>query len=328
MSQEASAVSLPHVSVSMSGFKLEVAASQLSSGTVLGLFGHSGSGKTTYASRLYDALGPHNAAFLPQQDSLLEDITASQNILLASDSTLTSAELGDRVQRHANFLDLTDRLDHFARRLSGGERRRALLIRAFAARTRILILDEPFVGLGWRDEIRAREFVHRNRTSFDLIMIISHSADLLWSLSDIVWVMNEGSRIAEIKPQAGEPPQGMTLELADSLGVTNILDRAYMEDICEAGTITSEPSPLPGKFGFWIDDSTASNVPLGGKWQICGKLRNSTSIKRYNVRGRRMLEVRSDRFNAPSPVFLMDCTSPGSGGDIWFSVKSLISLYV
>lgn len=317
-----SKVCLPRITTRRRGFTLDIPSAEVQSGIILGIFGHSGSGKTSYARNLFETLGAENVVFLPQQDSLLEDVTAEQNTLLAADPDLTAHLLHDRVVQFADALDLSDRLKWFARRLSGGERRRTLLMRTFASKASILLLDEPFVGLGWRDELRAREFVRHQRSRFQLIIIISHSAELLWSLSDLIWVLNEGHKVAEIDPSKPDDGDAFTLAVADSLGVTNIITRSRLAELCMHPVTWAVPAPASELVAFWLADTLASDTPPLGMFRFAGCINGAVQdVHRYCVRGRRILEVRTALGRA-EPLFLQDETS-GANASFWLGIRAI-----
>jgi lipopolysaccharide export system ATP-binding protein len=138
----------------------------LRAGTVVGVLGPSGAGKTTLFRALVGELRPEQGrvlmqgrdvtllplwararlrlGYVPQTPSVLLDLTVEQNLrtfVRISGARLRDAE--DFLER----LGLTDRRKLKARELSGGERRRLELVRALVAAPAVLICDEPLTGL-------------------------------------------------------------------------------------------------------------------------------------------------------------------------------------
>ncbi|RZJ96915.1 MAG: ATP-binding cassette domain-containing protein [Brevundimonas sp.] len=168
--------------------------------TRLGLFGPSGAGKTTLVERMIglrtalqgDAmLGGHDAAGVTEierralfayaaQDVRLLDGTVRQNLLMAGpadDETLwralDDAALGDRVR--ADPLGLDARVGPNGEQLSGGERRRLGLARAFLRDAPWLVLDEPTEGLDAATEARVlRALAVRLTERAQGLILISH----------------------------------------------------------------------------------------------------------------------------------------------------------
>lgn len=84
----------------------------------------------------------------------------------------------DRVQRVARVLGLVGMQEHASRaigKLSGGQIQRVMIARALAAMPRLLLLDEPTVGIDVAGQQRFAELLHRVRADLGItVMIVSH----------------------------------------------------------------------------------------------------------------------------------------------------------
>lgn len=189
-------------------------------GELVGLFGRSGSGKSTVASlavRLFDPDSGRvelDGAALPDydlqslrsriglalQDSVLFGTTIRENLLLGNGSALDE-ELWDALRASAadGFVRSLDggldcELGSGGVGLSGGERRRLSLARTLLRRAPIVIVDEPFAGLDRVAVERVRNtLVELARHS--IVIVIAHDLDHL-EVFDRILFLSEG-RIAD-----------------------------------------------------------------------------------------------------------------------------------
>jgi ABC-2 type transport system ATP-binding protein len=139
------------------GVEFEVAA-----GEVTGLLGPSGCGKTTLmravvgvqanVSGTCEVLGlpagseqlRHSVGYLTQAPAVYRDLTVRENV--AYFATVLGVGRPD-VERVLDAVDLQSLADHRTSRLSGGQLGRVSLATALLGRPRLLVLDEPTVGL-------------------------------------------------------------------------------------------------------------------------------------------------------------------------------------
>lgn len=149
---------------------------RLQAGDALCLLGPSGAGKTTVLYSIAGFIPPvagslevvpsprFSAVF--QESRLIEDLTAIENIMLFARAGVDARALAEEVLPPSA-------LDVPVRSLSGGQRRRAELVRAFAAPADITLLDEPFSGLDAEAHRRALAFIERHRER-RLLIVSTH----------------------------------------------------------------------------------------------------------------------------------------------------------
>ncbi len=203
---------------------LKGATFSVNTGSMTGIIGHTGSGKSTVAQlmnglltksggeiKLFGEPMPTDAktlhslrfriglVFQYPEYQLFEETVFRDIAFGPKNMGLPEGEIRERVEKAADFVGL-DRslLDVSPFELSGGQKRRAAIAGVIAMTPEILILDEPAAGLDprGRDEILGRIADYRDETG-STVIIISHSLeDMARYCSDIV-VMSDGKAIIQ-----------------------------------------------------------------------------------------------------------------------------------
>lgn len=185
-------------------------------GEVTGLLGPSGCGKTTLmraivgvqivASGSVTVLGlpaghaklRDRVGYVTQAPSVYDDLTAAENLKFFARVLGVSTE---EVDRCVEAVDLTEQQDRVVRDLSGGERSRVSLAVALLGEPRLLVLDEPTVGL---DPVLRRDLwamFHRLADTGVAVFVSSHVMDEA-ERCDRLLLMREGVLLADDSPTA------------------------------------------------------------------------------------------------------------------------------
>jgi lipooligosaccharide transport system ATP-binding protein len=186
-------------------------------GTCVGLLGPNGAGKSTTMRLLtaqaiaddgeLEVLGYRLPAqsksaraemgVVPQLDNLDTTLTVHQNLLVFTHLyRVPRAARQAAIERALDIANLADRRDTKVDKLSGGMRRRLLIARALVHRPRLVLMDEPTVGLDpqVRQEIWA--LIDRLRADGVSILMSTHYIEEAERLADTVTIMSHGRVVA------------------------------------------------------------------------------------------------------------------------------------
>ena len=190
-------------------------------GTCVGLLGPNGAGKSTTMRLLtaqaiadegeLQALGfrlPEESkaaraqcGVVPQLDNLDVTLTVEQNLLVFTHLyRIGRGERREAIERALAMANLKDRRKSRVDKLSGGMRRRLLIARGLVHRPRLVLLDEPTVGLDpqVRQEIWA--LIDALRAEGTTILMSTHYIEEAQRLADTVLIMSHGRGVAAGPP--------------------------------------------------------------------------------------------------------------------------------
>jgi lipooligosaccharide transport system ATP-binding protein len=221
-------------------------------GTCVGLLGPNGAGKSTTMKMLtaqaiadegtIEVLGlelPGESkqaralmGVTPQLDNLDTTLTVEQNLLVFTYLyRIARAERQDAIERALQIANLTDRRTAKVDELSGGMRRRLLIARALVHRPRLVLLDEPTVGLDPQVRQELWALIDQLRSEGTTVLMSTHYIEEAARLADTVTVMARGRAVATGRPSelvtehAGRealevygPPQRLREVEAEALG--------------------------------------------------------------------------------------------------------------
>ncbi len=143
------------------------------------------------------------AGLVPQTINLDLELTVFENLLIHGLLFgLSKNEISQQGRQLLRFAELLERKNHKVRTLSGGMRRRLLIIRALLHRPRILFLDEPTVGLDPHIRRRLWGLIKRIQQQGTTILLTTHYIEEAEFLADRVAFLDEGRFITEDTPQA------------------------------------------------------------------------------------------------------------------------------
>ena len=138
---------------------------------------------------------------VPQLDNLDVTLTVEQNLLVFSHLyRIPRAERRDAIERAVQMANLGPRRHDKVDRLSGGMRRRLLIARALVHRPRLVLLDEPTVGLDPQVRQELWALIDALRSEGTTILMSTHYIEEAQRLADTVLIMSHGKGVASGPP--------------------------------------------------------------------------------------------------------------------------------
>lgn len=197
-------------------------------GELLGLIGHTGSGKSTLIQHLNGLLKPTEGRILlsgkdiwaePKQIrdvrfrvglvfqypeyQLFEETVYKDIAFGPTNMGLKGDELDQRIRDAARFAGLSeDKLDKSPFALSGGQKRRVAIAGVIAMEPEVLVLDEPSAGLDPRGREELLEHIrayHRERGN--TVVLVSHSMEEIARYADRIAVLAHGKVLMSGTPR-------------------------------------------------------------------------------------------------------------------------------
>tara|TARA_B100000524_G_C23617183_1_gene358328 strand:+ start:449 stop:1126 length:678 start_codon:yes stop_codon:yes gene_type:complete len=123
-----------------------------------------------------DILRAHKIGIIYQQDNLLSDFTALENVYLASLAAGTDKKSSILRAKHLlQKVGLLNRIDHYPSQLSGGEKQRVSIARALINNPQIILADEPTGSLDLETAKEIFEILKKQINSNRLIIFATHN---------------------------------------------------------------------------------------------------------------------------------------------------------
>ncbi len=186
-------------------------------GEIFGLLGPNGAGKTTTIGCIsgllipttgqirvmgHDVVGEGQAArqvlgVVPQEIALYEDLSATENLQYWGGAQgMRNPHLRERIQTVLQLTGLQDRANEPVKRFSGGMKRRLNLACGIVHGPKVLLLDEPTVGVDPQSRVRLLDLVRAEAESGTCILYTTHYMEEAESLCDRLAIVDHGKIIA------------------------------------------------------------------------------------------------------------------------------------
>jgi len=197
---------------------------QIRSSEVFGLLGPNGAGKTTLFSLIsglemttsgkifldeYDITfkdisfrASKGIIYLPQEPSVFRKLSVADNIKAALQTKFKNIEIEDKYTSIMKEFDLFSLEKQISENLSGGQRRKLEIARAFALEPKFILLDEPFAGIDPLTINEIKNIISKLRAKNVGVVISDHNAQATMDICDNISVINNGEIIASGNPSS------------------------------------------------------------------------------------------------------------------------------
>jgi len=186
-------------------------------GEIFGLLGPNGAGKTTTIGCLSGLLAPTSGSIrvmghdvvrdgmaakaelgvVPQEIALYEDLSATENLSYWGGAQgMRNPLLRDRISEVLELTGLQDRAREPVKRFSGGMKRRLNFACGIVHSPKVLLLDEPTVGIDPQSRVRLLDLIRAEAKAGACVLYTTHYMEEAETLCDRLAIMDHGKVIA------------------------------------------------------------------------------------------------------------------------------------
>ena len=212
------------------------------SGDIYGFIGHNGAGKSTTIRAVVGVLDftegeilidGHSVktepleckkitAYIPDNPDLYENLTGIQYLNFIADVFgIGSKEREEAIKKYADKFEITEALGDTINSYSHGMKQKVAIISALIHKPRLLVLDEPFVGLDPKAAFVLKEIMHEMCREGTAIFFSTHVLDVAEKLCNKIAIIKKGRIIASGTMEElteGHSLEEVFLEMADNSG--------------------------------------------------------------------------------------------------------------
>lgn len=190
----------------------------ISKGEIFGLLGPNGAGKSTTLNMMSTILKSdegsiiidgvevesnakackHLIGVVPQEISLYEDLSAYENLLFWGNLYgVPSKELKETIDTTLNLIGLLDRKNDLIKTYSGGMKRRVNIAAALLHKPKVLLMDEPTVGIDPQSRNHIFEVIEKLNNQGMTIIYTTHYMEEVERLCNRIAIIDSGKIIAQ-----------------------------------------------------------------------------------------------------------------------------------
>ena len=189
----------------------------IESGDIYGFIGHNGAGKTTTIRAVVGVLDftegeifidGHSVkeepmeckkvtAYIPDNPDIYENLTGLQYLNFVADVfDISASDREERIKKYAGMFDITDPLGDMISSYSHGMKQKVAIISALIHEPKLMVMDEPFVGLDPKASFTLKEIMRGMCRDGAAIFFSTHVLDVAEKLCNKVAIIKNGRIIA------------------------------------------------------------------------------------------------------------------------------------
>lgn len=209
---------ITHLSKSFDSLKaVDDISLDIKAGEIFGLLGPNGAGKTTVISIIASLLKPDSGKIIidsldldkdlrkikktmgvvPQDMAFYEELTAKENLIFWGKlQGLRKKTLEERIKYYLEKTGLAGRENEPLKKYSGGMKRRINLIIGLIHQPKLLLLDEPTIGIDVQTRLNIYEIIKEASSSGTTILYTTHNLQEAEELCHRIGIMDQGKILA------------------------------------------------------------------------------------------------------------------------------------
>jgi len=236
---------------------------EVRAGEIFGLLGPNGAGKTTTIGCISSLLAPTSGrvtvdghdvvqdgiaarsslGVVPQEVALYDDLSAKENLAYWGGAQgLRGSKLHERITAVLELTGLSDRAKEPIKRFSGGMKRRLNFACGMVHQPKVLLLDEPTVGVDPQSRVRLMELVREQVRAGTCVLYTTHYMEEAETLCDRLGIIDHGRIIA----------QGTLQELRAMVGERDLL---RLTGVFEPRAVRASLSNMDGVEVMQVDET-------------------------------------------------------------------------
>ncbi|MCF0260728.1 MAG: ABC transporter ATP-binding protein, partial [Erysipelotrichaceae bacterium] len=136
-------------------------------------------------------------AYIPDNPDLYENLTGMQYLNFVADAfQVSSQDRKERIEKYADLFEIRDALGDLISSYSHGMKQKAALIGALIHEPKLLVLDEPFVGLDPKAAFTLKQIMHSMCEDGAAVFFSTHVLDVAQKLCNKIAIIKDGRIIA------------------------------------------------------------------------------------------------------------------------------------